>query len=114
MGERTAAGIDQQGVDMPVIAAFELDYFIPLREPARQANARHRRFGAAVYHPHLFNRGNPSTDQFGHFHFERIGNSETDSALSRVANSVDHHLWRMAQNRRAPSANIIDVFLSLD
>ena len=78
--ERAAAGVDEQRIDVAVIAAVELDDLVASGEAARQPDARHRRLGAAVHHPHLFDRRHPAADQFRHLHFERIGNAEADAA----------------------------------
>ena len=88
--ERAAARLDEQRIDVAVITAFELDDLVATGESAREPQARHRRFRPAVDHPHFFDRRNPAADQFRHFHFERIGNSKTDTARRRVANRLDH------------------------
>src|SRR5262245_21038750 len=99
---------------MPMIAAFELDDLVALGKTARETDARHCRFRPAVHHSHLFNRGNPAADQLGHFHFKWIWNSKTDSMPGCLTDCIDHYLWRMTEDRRSPSADIIDVFLPLD
>src|SRR6185436_7876335 len=47
-------------------------------------------------------------------HFQRIRNSEADPPARGLADRLDHHLWRVPENRRPPSADVIDVFLALD
>ena len=99
---------------MAVITAFELDDLVAPGETAGKPHARHRGFGAAVHHPHLFNRRHPAADQFRHLHFEWIGNAEADAARRRFADRVDHDRRRMTENRRAPGADVIDVFVPID
>ena len=47
---------------MPVIAAVELDDLIASGERAREPDARHRRFRAAVHHSHFFDGRHPFAD----------------------------------------------------
>ena len=114
VGERAAAGFHQQRIDVAVIAAFELDDLVAAGESARQPEAGHRRFGPAVDHPHFLDRRHPAADQLRHFHFERIGDSEADAARRRGADRVDHDLRRVPEDRRAPGADVIDVFIAID
>src|SRR5262249_7690284 len=53
MRQRTATGFHQERVCMPMITAIELDNLIASRECAREPDARHRRFRAAVHHSHF-------------------------------------------------------------
>src|SRR2546421_10460737 len=99
---------------MAVIAAVELDNFVASGESARQSNARHCCFGAAVDHSDLFDRRHPSADQFGQFHLEWIWNSKTQSARSGVAHSIDNHFRCVAKNRRTPTPDVVEIFLSID
>ena len=96
-----------------MVAAFELDDFIPAGEAPREADAAHRRLGAAIDHPNFFHRGHHAADRFRHFHLEGIRGSKTQPALGRLAHGFDHRLRRMAENRRAPSAHEVDEFASL-
>src|SRR2546421_6265535 len=99
---------------MSVITAIELDDLVAPCKPAREPDARHRRLSAAVHHPHFFDRRHPLTDQFRQFHFERIRNSKTQAARGRLAHRIDYHLRRMPKDRRSPTADVIDVFVSID
>src|SRR5437763_2639726 len=99
---------------MPVIAPVELDDLVAAGESARQPKTRHRGFSSAVDHPYFFDRRHPSAYQFGEFHFEWIRNSKTQSAFSDRTNRIDHHLRSVSKNRRAPAADVINVFLSVD
>ena len=112
--ERAAAGLDEQRVHVAVIAALELDDLVAAGEPARQPKAGHRRLRAAVDHSHLLDRRDPAADQLGHFHFERIGNAEADAARGRLADRVEHDRRRVPEDRRAPGADVIDVFVAVD
>ena len=111
--ERAAAGFHQEGVCVPMIAAVELDDLIASGERAREPDARHRRFRAAVHHPHFLDRGHPIADQFRHLQFQRIRNSKTQSARRSVADRLEHNFRRMPKNRRSPTPHVIDVFISI-
>ena len=112
--ERAAARFHQQRINVAMITAIELDDLVAFGESARQPEAGHRRLCAAVHHPHFFDRRHPCADQFRHFHFERIGNAETDASLRRIADRANDNWRRMPENRRSPAADVIDVFVAID
>ena len=114
VGKSAAARVDEERIDMPMIAAFKFDDLVAPGEAARQSNARHGRFGPAVDHPDLFNRRNPATDQFRHLDLERIWNSKADGAGGGFAHGIDYDRRGMPEDRRSPRADIVDVFLSID
>src|SRR5437588_422023 len=113
MSQRATAGLDQKRIGMAMIAAIELDDLVPPNKSAGQANARHRGFSSAIDHSDFFDRRHPLANQLGHFDFERIWNSKTQSARGRVAHGIDNYFWRVTKNRRSPAADVIDVFLSV-
>src|ERR1700748_2625246 len=97
-----------------MIAAGEFDDELSTGKPAREADARHRCFGATIYHPDLLNRGYPMADQFGHFYLCRVWNSEAETLRGCCLNSL-HYLFRsVAQDRWAPGPHIVDIFVSFD
>ena len=114
MSERAAPGVHEERIDVAVIAALELDDLVAPGEAAREADARHCRFGAAVHHPHLLDRRHMFADELRHLHFERIRNSEAEAARRGVADSLDDDLRRVAENRWSPRADVIDVFFAID
>ena len=99
---------------MAVVAAVELDDLVASGEPARQPDAGHGCFRAAVHHPHLFDRRHRVANQCRQLDFELIGNAETDPARGRVAHGVDHDFRRVTENGWTPAADIIDVIVSVD
>src|SRR5436305_11465883 len=111
MRQSAAPGFHQESVCMSMITAVELEDLIAPCERAREADARHSRFCAAVHHPHLLDRWNPIADQFRHLQFQRIGNSKTQSARRSVSNRFEHNFWRMPKNRRSPTAHVINVLI---
>ena len=114
VGERAAAGLDEQRVDVAVVAALELDDLVAPDESTRETQTGHGGFGPAVDHAHFLDGGNPTADQLRHFHFERIRDTEADSARGRGANGIDDHVGRVPENGRTPGADVIDVFVAID
>jgi len=52
-----AASLDEERIDVAVVAAVEFNDFVAFGESARQANGAHARLGAAAGHAHLFDAG---------------------------------------------------------
>jgi hypothetical protein len=114
MSQRATAGLDEQGVHVAVITAFKLDDLIAAGEAARQAKTGHGRFRAAVDHAHLFDRGHPAADKLGHFDFERVRNAEAEPTSRGRGDSLYDNRGGVPENRGAPRADIIDVFVPVD
>src|SRR5216684_6093026 len=99
---------------MAVITTIEFDDLVPLPETTRQTKARHGGFRPAVDHSNFFDRGHPPANKLRHFHFERIRNSEAQAAHCGIADNIDNCFWSMAEDRRPPTADVVDVFFSID
>src|SRR6266568_5634750 len=97
-----------------MVATGELDDFVAVGKSARQPQARHRRFRSAVHHSRFFDRWHPCADKLGHFHFERIGNTEADASLRCFADGINDNWRRVSENGRPPTADIIDQFNAVD
>ena len=113
-GEGTASGLDQQGVDMAVVASLELHDAVASRDTAGKADGRHDGLGAAIGHPDLLDGGNQAADGLGHLDFEGIRNAEAGTVLGRPGDGIDHDLRRMAQDSRSPGADAVDVFPAIN
>ena len=98
---------------MAVIATIELDDFVSLRESARETNGGHARFRAGVAHADFLNAGHRGTDQFRHRHLEGIRDSETGAVFRRLLDRLEDFRMGMAKNRRAPGADIVEVFIAI-
>ena len=108
-GEGAASGLHQQGVDMAVVAAFELhDPFASGKAPGK-TDRRHDGLGAAIGHPHFFDRGDHPADGLGHLDLEGVGDPEAGAVPGSLGHGIDHDLRRMTQNGRAPCADKVDV-----
>ena len=99
---------------MPVVAAVEFNDLVSSGKRASEAKARHRRFGTAAYHAHLFDRWHPIADQLRHLHFQRVRNPEAQTACRRGAHGINDNLWPVPEKRRSPAADKIDVLVSID
>src|ERR1700738_4056475 len=97
-----------------MIATIELNDLVAFGEPAREPDARRGRFRSAVHHPHFLDRRHPIADEFRHLHFERIWSSKTQAARGRVPHRIDNYFRRVTENRRSSTADIVDVFISID
>ena len=93
---------------MAVIAAVELDDLVALRESAREPDRAHARFRAGTCHANFLNARNQFTDQFRHFDFKRIWNSEAGAVFGGGLDGGNDFGMRVAENRRAPGADIIN------
>jgi hypothetical protein len=60
MRQSAAPGLDQQGIDVPVIAAFKLDDLVSTSKTTGEPDAAHGGLGAAVDHAHFFHQGTRS------------------------------------------------------
>ena len=57
--------------------------------------------------------GTQCADRSRHLDFERIRNAEADPARGRLVDGLDHHVRRMPENGRTPSADVVDVLLAI-
>src|SRR5438552_16966482 len=93
---------------MAMITTGELDDLVAFGESARQSQARHCRLGSAIHHPYFFNRRHPSADQLGHFHFERIRNTEANASLRLIVDSANDNWGCVSENGRPPASDVLD------
>ena len=80
-GERSRAGLHQQAVAVPVVAALELDDLAAPREPARKAQRRHRRLGARRHEPDQLERRQPADQRLGHLDLDLGGSAERQARV---------------------------------
>jgi hypothetical protein len=97
-----------------MITSGELDNLVTFGESARQPQTGHSRLGAAVHHSHFLDCWDPGTDLLGDFDFERIGNTEADALLRRLADGADNNWRSVSENGRSPTADVIDQFNAID
>ena len=114
MRQSAASGLDEQGVDMSVVAAFELDDLIPASESTSKTDAAHGCLGAAVDHSHFFHRGNQIADRLRHLDLQWVRDSEAQAIGSGGADGGNHGVRRMAEDGGAPGPHIVNELPALD
>ena len=74
--ERARAGLNQQRIRMPVVAAFKFDDLVAAGGPAGETNSAHGGFGTRVTHAQQIHRGHVAANNFCHFAFDLRGAAE--------------------------------------
>src|SRR6516225_2903976 len=98
---------------MAVVTTIELNDLVSLGESPRKTDSRHGCLRPRIAHPHLLYAGHQGTDQFSHCDFRRVGNAEARSLFGSGLDGFDDLRVGMAKNCRAPSANVINVLISI-
>ena len=107
------AGFDQQRIGMAVVAALELDELAAARGPARQADGRHGRLGARADQAHHVHAGHVAQDFFGQFDFALGRRAKREALEQRFLHRFEHRWVAVAQNHRAPGADVVDIALAV-
>src|SRR5437660_4687936 len=97
-----------------MVAAIELDNLVAFGESASQTNGGHRRFRARIAHANFLDAWHERTDQFRHGDFEWVGYSETGAVLRCVLDCLDDFRMRMAQYRRSPGADVVNIIIAIN
>ena len=108
-GEQAAAGFDQQAVGMAVVAAFKFHDFVAAGIAARQADGRHGGFGTRADQTHALDAGHQFGDFFRYYSFCGSRRAERQTAQGRFAYRFHHFRVGVADNRRPPSADVVDI-----
>ncbi|MNZ81428.1 hypothetical protein D3C78_1000940 [compost metagenome] len=111
LGQCAGTGLDQQAVGVTVVAAFELDDAVAAGEATGQANGAHGRFGAGADHAHHFHRRHEGADQVGHLRFHLGRRAVGQAVLQLLAHRVQHIRMAVAEDHRAPGADVIHIAL---
>ncbi|MCY1534316.1 hypothetical protein D9M68_696840 [compost metagenome] len=112
-GGETRTGFHQQRVGMAVVAAFELDDLLASGRAARQADRAHAGFGARTHQAHHVDAGHQLDDLFGQLHLT-LGRRTVGKAFQhRFLHRFQHGRVAMAQDHRAPGADVVDVLLAV-
>jgi hypothetical protein len=114
MGHRAAAGLDQQAVDVPVIAAGKLDDAIAARKPARQSDRAHRGFRARADHPHAFDGWNGVDHHLGQFGFRLGRSAEACPLAERPFDRLHDFGMGVPEDQRSPRADVIEIPVLVD
>ena len=114
VGEGAAAGFDEEGIDMAVIAAFEFEDEVAFGEAAGEADTGHGGFGAAVDHADFLDGGDPIANGLGDGDFAEVRDTEADAAGGGVVDGGADDGWGVAEDGGAPGAEVVDEFVAID
>src|SRR5689334_25446540 len=93
----TRTGFDEQAVGVTVIATLKLHELRAARDAAREANGRHRRFGAAADHAYHLDRWDRVDDFLCKLHLELGRRAEARTAGGYLLNRGDDFLVSMSE-----------------
>ena len=105
----TRAGLDQQAVSMAVVAAFEFQDLLATCARACHAQGGKGGFGARIHQAHPLDGRKRLLDLLGQFHFAGRAGAEARSGLENLGERLHHFRVAMAENQRAPRADVINV-----
>ena len=113
---RTRLG--KQRIHVTVVAARKLNNLVATGHTTRQTDSSHRRLSTGGHHTHLINRtGNRRVNTVDHqlsqLSLRRARRTKRQAALSRLLNRLNHLRMRVAQNRRAPRADQVNVLVAV-
>jgi hypothetical protein len=112
--QQTGAGLDQQRVGVAMITAAELHDQVPSRESPCEANRRHRRLGAGVHHPDLFDRRHHAHDSLGELDLEFRRRAETESTVGLRLDGFHHLALSVSEDHGPPGTHVVDVAVAID
>ena len=96
------ARFHQQRIDVPVIAAFELDGDVAFGEASGDAKSAHGGFGAGVNEPKHFHRRDEGANGFGQFDFAFRGRAEAGAIGEGAFEGFDDFRMAMAEQQKVP------------
>src|SRR5437016_4968890 len=99
---------------MAVVAAFEFEYLVSLREPACETNGRHRRFRAGIHESDFLDRWKRLAHQLRESNFTWVWRAEARTVPRRFLHGANDLRMRVAQNHRPPRAHVVDVLVPVD
>ncbi len=112
-GGDAGAGFDQQAVGVAVIAALEFDDEFAAGGGAGQADGRHRGLSAGADEAHFFDGGIAGGDALGEIGLGGRGGAEAGRVARGALNGFDDRRKGVAQNHRAPGAEVVDVAIAV-
>ncbi len=108
-GGDAGPGRGEESVEVAVVAAGELDDQVASGEAAGQPDGGHGGFGAGGDHPDAFGGGDAFLDDRGEVGFVRRRGAEGESAVDGGVDGCEDGRVGVAQQRRAPGADEVDV-----
>ena len=108
------AGAGEQRVDVPVVAAGELQHPIAPGRAAGEADRAHRRFGARRDEPHHLDRRNGGRELVGEQDLPFGRRAERRAVLGCPLHRVDDLRIGVAEEERPPGKDPVDVAVAVD
>ena len=108
-GQRARTGGDQQAVAVAVVTASKLQKITASGKGAGKTNRAHRRFRPRIAHAHHLHRRHAGDDRFCQLRFRDCRRTKTQAVFRRLLHRVHNPRMRVADNRRAKRADIINI-----
>ena len=110
----TGAGTREEGVDVTVVAAGELDHAVAAGHGPCEPERAHRRFGTRAHEPHHLD-GRHSVDDLGCELDLGLGRrAERRASIDRVVDRRRRLGVRVAEDQRAPGLHPVHVAVAVD
>ena len=103
------AGVHEEAVAVAVVAAGELDDEVAAGRAAREADRAHHGLGARRHEAHPLHRRHRGADPLAQLDLAGPGGSEREPVERRLADRLDDRGVAVAQDRRAPRADVVEV-----
>ncbi len=111
---RARSGPHQQRIDVPVIAAGELDDPRPSGSGAGDAQGRHGCLGTRAHQADHVHRRNGGCQPLGHVDLACRRRAETGAITQGILYGSQHLRMRMPEDHRAPRADVVEVAVAVD
>ena len=109
-----AASLNEERIDVAVIAAFKLDGEIAASKSTSDAESGHGGFGPGIDQPDHLHRWNGVADFFRQLNFAFSRCAKTGADRESVLNGGEDLRMPMPDEHGAPGANKIDVLVAID
>ena len=107
--ERARTRVHQQAVGVTVVTTRELDQQLATGGGTRQTNRAHGRLGAGIDQPDLLHAGHQPAQRLGQLHLGPGRRTKRQAARSSGLYRLHHGRRGVAQDHRAPGADVVDV-----
>ena len=108
-----AAGFDEHGVGVAVVAAFELDDEVAAGESAGKTDGGHAGFGAGGDEAELLDGREAVSDELGEIGFGCDGGSEAGAFRGGLLDGFDDGGEGMAEDHGTPGAEEVEVAVAV-
>ena len=108
---QAGTGLDQQRIGVAVVTALEFDELAAAGGTAGEPDRTHRGLGARTDQPDHLQRRHPTDDLLGQFNFTFGRCAKRKPVQRRLLHGFQHRRVAVAQDHRAPGADVVDVAL---